>query len=137
MRTMVVGEAPVPNVFISHRSADLDLAKKLAAELARCGNDVWLDDEHILPGDSIVGKIEDGLMESGYVILCLSEHGPSEWTNREWMSALARRLSGANVKLLPVFLSGGKIPAILADIKTVDLTRDWDDGVALLCKAIR
>jgi hypothetical protein len=127
----------MPNVFISHRSADLDLAKKLAAELALCGNDVWLDDEQILPGDSIVGKVQAGLIKPGYFILCLSEHGPSYWTDREWMSALARQLSGADVTLMPVFLTGGKIPGILADIKTVDLTKDWDDGVALLCRAIR
>jgi TIR domain-containing protein len=127
----------VPYVFISHRSADLDLARKLSAELAQCGNDVWLDDEKILPGDSIVGKIEDGLIKPGYFLLCLSGHGPSLWTDREWMSALARQLAGADVRLVPVFLTGGKIPAILADIKAVDLTKDWADGVDLLCKAIR
>src|ERR1035438_2634387 len=89
----------VPNVFISHRSADLNLARKLSAELEALGNHVWLDDEKILPGDSIVAEVEAGLTGSGYVILCLSSDGPSEWTDREWMSALGRRLNGADVKL--------------------------------------
>jgi hypothetical protein len=127
----------MPKVFISHRSADLALVKKLSSELKAHGNEVWLDDEKILPGDSIVGQIEDGLAESGYVILCLSSDGPSQWTDREWMSALARRLSGVAVKLLPVYLSGGTMPAILADIKYVDLTRDWSQGIDLLCRAIK
>ncbi len=127
----------VAKVFISHRSADLDLAKKLSAELRTRGNDVWLDDERLLPGDSIVHQVEAGLLDSGYVILCLSAEGPSEWTDREWMSTLARRLSGVDVKLLPVLLSGGSLPPILADIKCADLTGDWDQGISLLCSAFR
>jgi hypothetical protein len=127
----------MPKVFVSHRSSDLHLARKLAAELRTCGNDVWLDEERLLSGDSIVREVNAGLSGSQYVILCLSGDGPSEWTDREWMSALARQLNGMGVKLLPVLLSGGSPPAILADIKYVDLTNDWDHGVSLLCLAIR
>jgi TIR domain len=65
-------------VFISHRSADLDLAKKLSAELKVRGHDVWLDDEKIHPGESIVRQVEMGLIGSGTVVLCLSSDGPSE-----------------------------------------------------------
>jgi TIR domain len=125
------------NVFISHRSGDLGLARKLSAELKSHGHAVWLDDESIIPGDSIVKEVESGLMGAGYVILCLSSEGLSDWVDREWMSTLARRLDGVNVKLLPVLLSGGKIPAILADIKYVDLVRDWGKGIDMLCTAIR
>ena len=131
-----VGSA-VPKIFISHRSADLDLARKLSGELEAYGHDVWLDDERILVGDSIVQEVEAGLLGSNYVIMCLSVHGPSEWTDREWMSTLSRRLSGTDVKLLPVVLSGGAVPSLLADIKYVDLTKDWDHGISLLCLAIK
>ena len=124
-------------IFISHRSADLNLAKKLSTELKARGHDVWLDDEKIFAGDSIVGQVEMGLADAEYVIMCLSSDGVSEWTDREWMSTLARRLSGTDVKLLPVFLSGGTLPAILADIKYVDLTCDWDQGISNLCLAIK
>jgi hypothetical protein len=57
--------------------------------------------------------------------------------SREWMSALARQLGGAGVIVLPVRLTGGSPPAILADIKYADLTADWDGGVHALCAAIR
>ncbi len=124
-------------VFLSHRSADSDLAKKLSAELKVRGHDVWLDNEKILVGDSIVEQVETALVGSDYVILCLSSDGHSEWTDREWMSTLARRLSGMHIKLLPLFLSGGTLPAILADIRYVDLRRDWDQGISLLCQAIK
>ena len=59
------------------------------------------------------------------------------WMSREWMSALARQLDGHAVKLLPVRLSGGEPPAILADIKYADLVKDWDGGVRALLRAIR
>jgi hypothetical protein len=126
----------MPNVFISHRSADLDLARKLSAELKARGNEVWLDDERIRPGDSIVAEVQAGLIDARYLVLCLSSDGPSEWTDREWMPTLMRRLSGVDVKLLPVFLSGGALPAILADIQYVDLARDWNRGIDQLCSAI-
>ena len=132
-----MGEQSVSKVFISHRTADLDLARKLSSELKARGHDVWLDDEEILVGDSIVAQVEVGLVGSGYVVLCLSSDGPSEWTDREWMSTLARRLSGMNVKLLPIFLSGGTLPAILADYRYVDLTSNWDYGVDVLSRSIK
>ena len=53
------------------------------------------------------------------------------------MSTLGRQLNGMNIKLLPVFLSGGTLPAILADIAYVDLTRDWSHGIKRLCRAIK
>ncbi|MDX3663077.1 toll/interleukin-1 receptor domain-containing protein [Streptomyces sp. ID05-26A] len=125
-------------VFISHRSADQQEADRLAAEIRGRGHDVWIDSEQIDIGDSIVEKIDDGLADSVFVVLCLSKKGvDSPWMSREWMSALARRLNGVGVTLLPVRLTGGDLPAILSDIKYADLTSDWDAGVNALCSAIR
>ena len=45
--------------------------------------------------------------------------------SREWMSALARQIEGAQVRLLPVRLTGGSPPPILADLKYADLVTDW------------
>jgi hypothetical protein len=56
--------------------------------------------------------------------------------SREWMSVLARQLAGAQVRLLPVRLTGGSPPAILADIKYADLAAGWSKGLAELCAAI-
>lgn len=53
------------------------------------------------------------------------------------MAMLAQQLNGYGVRVLPVRLSGGKPPAILADIKYADLVEDWDKGLALLLKAMR
>jgi hypothetical protein len=119
-------------VFVSHRGADLKPAEKLAQGLRAAGHDVWLDEWTIRPGDSIVDRINEGLETATHVVLCLSSSGTAPWMNREWMSTLARQLEGQGVRLLPVVLTGGSPPAILADIKFVDFTRDWTDALSAL-----
>jgi hypothetical protein len=124
-------------VFVSHRDSDLAEAIRLAKELRPRGHDVWLDEWKINLGDSVVAEIDSGLEAAAYVVLCYSSSGVhSPWMGREWMSALWRQLSGVNVKLLPVILTGGGPPAILADIKYVDLSASWSRGINELCSAI-
>lgn len=127
----------MPNVFISHRKTDAQMAEQLATEVRDAGHEVWFDEWKIDLGDSIVERIDEGLEGSNYLVLCYSSSGMSDWVNREWMSALARQLSGHGVKVLPILLTGGKPPAILADIKYGDLTQDWSKGVSDLLRAIR
>ncbi|MFG2764551.1 MULTISPECIES: toll/interleukin-1 receptor domain-containing protein [Streptomyces] len=126
------------DVFMSHRSVDGKEAQALALELTTRGHRVWLDVLDIGVGDSIVGKIDEGLASHPHLVLCLSSAGMNApWMNREWMSALARQLNGAGVKLLPVRLTGGDLPAILADIRYADLVADWNAGVQALDSALR
>lgn len=126
------------SVFISHRGVDQDAAERLAKELRKRGHVVWLDAWKINLGDSIIEQINDGLSDSSYLVLCYSDAGStSPWMSREWMSMLALQLDGARTRLLPVRLTGGSPPAILADLKYADLVADWSTGVDTLCDAIR
>jgi hypothetical protein len=124
------------NVFVSHRGADHLEAERLGTDLRDMGHCVWLDAWELRVGDSIVEKIDSGLSGAGYLILCYSDAGLSPWMGREWMSALVRQMEGADVRLLPVKLTGGAPPTILADIKYVDLVADWAAGLDALCAAI-
>ncbi|MFD3504296.1 toll/interleukin-1 receptor domain-containing protein [Streptomyces sp. NPDC058676] len=125
------------SVFVSHRVVDAELAEKLAAQIRSAGHTVWLDEWEIGLGDSIVQRMAEGLEASRFLVLCYSEAGvDSPWMGREWMSALARQLQSEEVRILPVRLSGGTAPAILADVKYADLTADWDSGVQELCAAL-
>ncbi|MFF8986908.1 toll/interleukin-1 receptor domain-containing protein [Streptomyces globisporus] len=126
------------DVFMSHRGLDGKEAQALALELTTRGHRVWLDVLDIGVGDSIVGKIDEGLASHPHLVLCLSSAGMNApWMNREWMSALARQLNGAGGKLLPARLTGGDLPAILADIRYADLVADWDAGVQALDSALK
>ena len=125
-------------VFISHRTVDKVEAEKLATDLSNLGYDIWLDEWKIDLGDSIVDKINQGLENASYVIVCYSSFGiDSPWMSREWMSSLARQLDGYDIKVLPIMLNGGQPPAILADIKYVDLSTDWKSGLAALDRVIK
>lgn len=125
------------NVFLCHRKHDATRVERLAVELRASGHQVWLDDWILDVGDSIVAEIDRGLTGANYLVLCYSAAGPSDWTDREWQSTLARQLGGQPVKVLPAFISGGTRPAILADIAYADLVADWHAGLARLLKAIQ
>lgn len=125
------------NVFISHRGSDQAVAERLAEALRGCGHDVWIDLWKIKVGDSIIDRINEGLSGASFLVLCCSSApAASPWMDREWMSALARQLDGAGVCVLPVLLTGGTPPPILADIKYADLDNDWQGGVDALCEAL-
>lgn len=131
-------ESKRPNVFISHRGNDKHLAEKLANELEEAGFEIWLDTWNINVGDSIIARINSGLEDAKFVIVCYSEEGVlSPWMSVEWMSTLSRQLNGYGVKILPIRLSGGSPPAIMADIKYADLVKDWEKGVKVLLKSMR
>lgn len=126
------------NVLISYRKSDEAQAERLATEVRNAGHHVWFDEWEIGLGDSVVGKMNEGLEGATYVVVCYSSSGvTSPWMSSEWMSTLARQLNGHGIKLLPVLLTGGEPPAILADRKYADLVKDWPDGVAQLLRAIR
>jgi hypothetical protein len=126
------------NVFISYRGADAAPAERLATEVGAAGHAVWLDQWEIGVGDSIVGKMNEGLEGAAYLVLGLSSSDVlAPWISVEWMSTLARQLNGEGVKVLPVRLTGEKPPVILADIRYADLVADWSGAVAELLRAIR
>ena len=125
-------------VFVSHRRADAVTAERLAADLRLAGHSVWFDEWEIVPGDSIVDRMNQGLTSASYLVLCCSTAGvTSPWIAREWLSALARQLDGHGIKILPARLPGGALPPILADIKYADLATDWTTGLAELLQVIR
>lgn len=128
----------MPNVFISHRGTDAKEAERLARELVTAGHQVWLDEWNIGIGDSVVGRINEGLEGATYLVICYSKAGINvPWMGREWMSGLARKLNGHAVVLLPVILTGGSAPPILADLKYADLSTNWTSGLAELLRAIK
>ncbi|MBW4455264.1 MAG: toll/interleukin-1 receptor domain-containing protein [Nostoc indistinguendum CM1-VF10] len=53
------------NVFISHRKSDAQQAEQLANELRDAGHKVWFDEWKIDVGDSIVERVDQGLVQDG------------------------------------------------------------------------
>ena len=69
------------DAFISHAGADkAKYIKPLVNLLKQYKISYWLDEINIGWGDNITLKINEGLRESHYIILCLS----SSFLNRQW-----------------------------------------------------
>lgn len=94
---------PLWDVFISHAREDkTTVAKPLADALLRAGLRVWLDEQEISLGNSLTGKINEGLANSRYGVVILSPAFlAKEWPKRELGALLAIELKHGK-RVLPV-----------------------------------
>jgi hypothetical protein len=92
------------DVFISHASEDKEaVALPLADALKRAGLKVWLDRQELRLGDSLREKIDQGLAESRFGVVVLSQHFlQKRWPNRELNGLSALEEDGKKV-ILPVW----------------------------------
>jgi hypothetical protein len=116
--------------FLSHSSKDKAFVRQLAADLARAGIDVWLDEQRILVGDSIAEKIGQGLAQSDFFVIALSENSVgSTWVQKELNNALIQEVERREVTVLPIKLSECEIPPLLRDKKYADFSKSYKDGL--------
>lgn len=124
-------------VFLCHSSSDKGFVRMVNDDLVRLGAQTWIDENNVVVGDSIVGKIEEGLKSCQFMAVFLSpESVKSMWTKREWQSFLARQLSGSLITVLPVLVKECEIPSILSDLKYANFTKSYHDGLKDLRKGI-
>jgi hypothetical protein len=124
-------------VFLCHSSVDKGLVRMVNDDLRRLGATTWLDENNIKVGESLVGKISDGLKTSQFLAVFLSPKSiKSQWTGREWQSFLARQLAGSSITILPVLVEKCEVPAILADLKYANFAESYHDGLKELRAAI-
>lgn len=92
------------DVFISHASEDKDqIARPLAEELSQRGVEVWFDEFELEIGDNLRESIDEGLSETRYGVVILSEKFfGKNWTERE-LEGLTAREMGSNKVLLPLW----------------------------------
>lgn len=90
------------DVFLSHASEDKPKVRKLKEKLEEIGVTVFFDEDSIAWGDSIVEKINHGLLKSNFFIPFLSETFSNKgWPNKELNSAIASNISRKG-RILPI-----------------------------------
>lgn len=125
-------------VFLSHSSKDKPIIRKLAADLTAEGIGVWLDEQRIRVGESIAGRIAQGLAESDYFLVALSQHSvASEWVTRELNTALMNEIAKRQVSILPIKLESCDIPELIKDKKYADFSVSYGTGMRELLSAIK
>lgn len=79
------------DVFISHASEDkFSVAQPLAEMLEKLGFSVWLDENELTLGDSLVNKINEGISNSRFGLVILSKDFlKKDWPQKELNSFIA------------------------------------------------
>jgi len=101
-------------IFLCHTSIDKPFVRKLAAELQNYGHTVWIDEAEINIGDSLIGKIREGLDSVDYVAVILSKASVnSEWVRRELEIASNKEIKQKKVIVLPLIIEKVELPGFL------------------------
>lgn len=114
-------------VFVSYSQKDESAARKLKAALADRGNEVWLADDEIQPGETVAERVREGLRAANAVVLLIGRH-PTTWARYEWSEALERAWDpSGEFRLLPVILPGAERPSFVGDEQVLTIARqsDW------------
>jgi len=134
--------------FISYVNEDSDVIDRLQNALEESGAIVWRDRNEILPGQRWQDAIKKAIQEGAYFLACFSSNSESRsrtYMREElyWAVTELRKRSRTNQWLIPIKLSPCIIPSLpigfdedLSNIQFVDLSVDWNKGVARLLKAV-
>ena len=125
------------SVFLSYASEDKEFVLGLAEDLSKVGIDVWVDEWAILPGDSIVEKINLALKKNRFFVPILSKSFVSKpWPMYEMNSAMMKQATGNTKYIIPVMIEKCETPELIKDIKYADFIIDYQKGLKLLIAAI-
>jgi len=138
-----------PQVFVSYVREDSPLVDRLAADLRREGVEVWLDREHIAPGERWRDAIRRGIFRGDLFIACFSSsyaQRDKTYMNEELVLAIEQlRMRPTDRSwFIPVSLDGSAIPPraigggeTLHDLQAVDLSNAWQTGVRRILAVVQ
>lgn len=104
-------------LFVSYSHEDANRIRPIVQALNDLGISVWIDQDQLGVGESIPGKIDEGLQNSRAFLLFASQaYFASRWTALEWQAALALGIAADDRKFLVVRLDQTPLPAILGHL---------------------
>lgn len=124
-------------IFLSHSSKDKEFVRKLANDLQTSNVPVWFDEWELKVGDSLTTKIGDGIKESGWLAVILSNNSvKSAWVERELNAGLATELEKRQVYVLPIVIEDCEIPIFLKDKLFADFRGNYKSGLTSLLRRL-
>ena len=103
--SLVIERANKVRVFISYSHNDSAFARRLEDALRAKSIDVWIDSQEILPGDSLIEKIREGIDKSQYLCALISSTSiESRWVRNELDIAMNQQIENGTVKVIPLVL---------------------------------
>ncbi|MFR7863612.1 MAG: toll/interleukin-1 receptor domain-containing protein, partial [Streptococcus salivarius] len=125
-------------IFISYNHKDQQLVDMVARQLEITfgKNNIFYDRWSMQPGDSIIGKMNEGLEKYTTFFYFLSTNSlESNMVTREWQSALMSSVNGG-LKFVPIRLDDCNPPAIMKDLLYIYLYGIGIDEAILQMKAV-
>lgn len=122
-------------VFLSHSSQDKQFVRKLASDLRPWG--VWLDEEEIKVGESIIARVQEALANCAHIVVVLSKHSVrSRWVEKELNTALIGDLSGSGARVFPVLIEDCEVPHLLRELRYADFRDAYEHGLRELLRGL-
>jgi hypothetical protein len=112
-----------PWVFFSYAHSDKAIVESVAKELRRLRVRVWVDQQELIPGDSLLTEIQRGLDCASALVFFASEASlKSPWARHELDFFMGKRLSpSGGPPVIPVLLEAVELPALMRDILYIDV----------------
>ena len=128
------------DTFISYNSTDRRIVHQLARELEARRVRVWLDDNELLPGMSLVDAMSQVLYISRSAVVCIGSSEQNPWQSEELKALLLQSIDEGR-PVIPVLLPGAKphpqLPRFLMSVACLDLRDGMSkEGLDKLTEAI-
>jgi hypothetical protein len=124
--------------FICHASEDKEIARRLARDLHAAGIDTFFDEWEINAGNSLRGKIDEGIASCTHFVVLLTPTSLTKpWVNAELDAGYVQKIKGQSL-LIPLRYQLGvdRLPPLLAALHCPEI-RDYDRDVPRLIDEIR
>ena len=113
------------------------MAERIANTLKQKGYVVWFDEWKIKVGDSIIDKINKGIVESDFLLVLLSKNSiKSKWVKEELNAAKMKEIAKRKVFILPVLLEDCEIPSLISDKRYADFRTSFSKGITEIMKTL-
>jgi hypothetical protein len=124
-------------IFLSHSSKDKAFVRRLANDLHSRGVPVWFDEWELKVGDSLNSLIGQGIKESGWLAVIVSNNSnKSPWVDKELNAGLSTELEKKQVYVLPIVIEDCEIPIFLKDKVFADFRDDYNAGLTALLRRL-
>lgn len=112
-----------PWVFFSYAHSDMPTVQSVATQLRKFRVRVWVDQQELVAGDSLVNEIQRGLEHASALVFFASKASlRSEWARHELDFFMGKRVSsGGGPPVIPVLLEDVELPALMRDILYIDM----------------
>ncbi len=111
------------SIFLCHSSTDKPFVRMLKRQLLNYGVRVWLDEDEIKIGDSLISTISEAIVEMGYLGVVLSPKSVrSPWVKEELELALNQQLAESQIRVMPILLRKCDVPGFLKGKRYINFT---------------